>query len=189
MLQLHRQFVGAGCKSDSSYGEMPTTSRKSKGPWQTLSSEYITYRLSTSVGPDSWLRRFGFYGTFATKSCARHLMTACISLGFSFPAWLWAKSFGFEFFFCLPGHIKMQNRVDLQSPFLSACKAGDLRLIRQHLADRSGSVTDRSLCTGQTPLLVCGSSGWNRRYNSDAGAMLTGSIVSTYLARHRGRSS
>jgi hypothetical protein len=35
-----------------------------------------------------------------------------------------------------------------------ACQQGDVAMIRQHLLDKTGRVTDTTNCTGATPLLV-----------------------------------
>ncbi|KAH6892431.1 ankyrin repeat-containing domain protein [Thelonectria olida] len=109
---------------------------------------------SQSIGPESWFRRMGFYGAVTTKSCSQYLLVAYISLGYKFPPWLWLKSFDFELTLTVPAFIRMQNRVSIDSPFMVACSKGDVPQIRQHLMNKSGSVGDRSSCTGQTPLLL-----------------------------------
>ena len=110
-------------------------------------SQYIVY-------PWSWLRRLGLYGTFKSRSYSQCLLDADIYLGYQFPTWLWSKSIDFQLQIRIPSFIRMQNRVSADSPFIVACRQGDTDRIRQHLADRSGSVGDRLSCTGETPLMV-----------------------------------
>lgn len=50
--------------------------------------------------------------------------------------------------------LRIQNRVALTSPLMRACQIGDVALIRQIIKDKHGSVHDRSMCHGTTPLIV-----------------------------------
>lgn len=101
-----------------------------------------------------WLRQLGFYGRVHTKSYSQCLLDADIFLGYQFPAWLWSKSIDFELQIRIPSFIRMQNRVLVDSLWMVACRRGDIDRMRQHLADKSGSVGDRLSCSGQTPLMV-----------------------------------
>lgn len=101
-----------------------------------------------------WLRQLGFYGTVHTRSYSQCRLDADIFLGYQFPTWLWSKSIDLQLQIRIPSFIRMQNRVPADSPFIVACRQGDTDRIRQHLADRSGSVGDRLICTGETPLMV-----------------------------------
>ena len=121
-------------------------------------------RWYITLGVDSVPRWLGFYGYFAfTTSTNAWISRLCF--GYCPPAWLCSKSVALELGLSnlatgdsgiqfLPGHIRLQNRVALDSPFMTACQRGDVRSIRQHLADRTGSVGDRTTCYGKTPLLV-----------------------------------
>lgn len=100
-----------------------------------------------------WLQQFGFYGR-VHSSHSQSLLDANIFLGYQFPTWLWSKSIEFELQLRIPSFLKMQNRVLADSPWMVACRQGDIDRMRQHLADKSGSVGDRLTCTGQTPLMV-----------------------------------
>ncbi|KAK0710074.1 hypothetical protein B0T26DRAFT_723981 [Lasiosphaeria miniovina] len=98
-----------------------------------------------------WL---GFYGKVALISRPRAFLAASVFLGFKFPAWLWAKSFNFEFRVLILGLVRAQNRVPIYSPLMVACLDGDVPQIRQHLRDGVGALGDRSTCAGRTPLMV-----------------------------------
>ena len=100
------------------------------------------------------LRWFGFYGEIMMRSSAQYLFAASANLGYKLPAWLWAQSFDIEFSIFIPHFIRPQRRVPLDSPFLTACRNGDVWQIRQCLSDRVGAVSDRAMCNGMTPLLV-----------------------------------
>jgi len=95
--------------------------------------------------PESWVRWLGFYWKTTKTS---------LVLGYKFPTWLWGKSFDVELPRSIPSYIRLQNRVLADSPLMLACRLGDVPLIRQHLYDGVGSVTDRDYCTGKTPLMV-----------------------------------
>jgi hypothetical protein len=55
----------------------------------------------------------------------------------------------------LPGFIKVQNQVSVDSPFMKACASGDTLLISQYLKEDPELVNNRTICSGKTPLLVC----------------------------------
>ncbi|KAK3361617.1 ankyrin repeat-containing domain protein [Lasiosphaeria ovina] len=84
----------------------------------------------------------------------RALLAASVFLGFKFPAWLWAKSFDVGFQVLIPGMVRAQNRVPIDSPLMVACRNGDVPQIRQHLRDGVGALGDRTSCTGRTPLMT-----------------------------------
>lgn len=106
------------------------------------------------LGMGPMLHRLGFYGEITTKSSREHFFAASIYLGYKLPTWLWARTFDVEFRISVPRLIRLQRRVPLNSPFLNACRNGDVWKIRQHLCDGVGFVGDRAMCNGMTPLLV-----------------------------------
>jgi hypothetical protein len=123
-------------------------------------------QVACLVITDTWLRTFGFYGSFSFKWCDNRLHKSRVSVGYKFPSWLLAKSInlGFEISSTVlgegglqvdSGYLRLQNQVPEDSPFMLACRRGDLDAIRQHLADRTGHVGDRTMTHGNTPLLVC----------------------------------
>lgn len=88
-----------------------------------------------------------------------------IQLGFKMPSWLYSGSVDLRAEFTrlseqqigikiLESEIKIQSRVPMDSSFMIACKSGNVKLIKQHLLEKTGSVRDRTLSTGSTPLLV-----------------------------------
>jgi hypothetical protein len=114
---------------------------------------------------NSLLRKLGFYGSLSMTS-SDEFWHARLQLGYNLPMWFLSKSLsiyfhlasvGMEEIGCqvLPGHIRLQNRVPFDSPFLRACRQGDTKLINQHLLHRTGSVNERAWCSGRTPLMVC----------------------------------
>ena len=54
----------------------------------------------------------------------------------------------------LPGFIRVQNQVSVDSPFMKACATGDTLLISQYLKEDPELVNNRTICSGKTPLLV-----------------------------------
>jgi len=115
---------------------------------------------------DSFLRNLGFYGYFVLDSnCPRWTARACV--GYRTPEWLssWSVSCGLELtssalsskelgISITSGYMRIQNRVSINSDFMRACQRGDVELVRQNLANGTGSVRDRTVCLGKTPLLV-----------------------------------
>ncbi|KAI0377677.1 ankyrin repeat-containing domain protein [Hypomontagnella monticulosa] len=136
------------CQASSSIANHHT-SRSRSGPRNQQSRHKATF---VSLSP--WLMRMGFYANLVTRSSRRCWIEAYVSLGYKFPSWFLAKSIDFEFRFSLPRYITLQNRVNISSSFMTACSQGNVCKIRVCLAERSGSVRDRSLCTGKTPLLL-----------------------------------
>ncbi|KAK0638925.1 ankyrin repeat-containing domain protein [Cercophora newfieldiana] len=108
----------------------------------------------TVLGLGPALRWMGFYGEIAARSSPQHLLAASVYLGYKFPSWLWARSFDVEFGIFIPRLIRPQRRVPLNSPFLNACRNGDLWQMRQFLCDGVGLIGDRAMCNGVTPLLL-----------------------------------
>lgn len=86
-----------------------------------------------------WLQQFGFYGR-VHSSHSQSLLDANIFLGYQFPTWLWSKSIEFELQLRIPSFLKMQNRVLADSPWMVACRQGDIDRMRQHLADNQGQL-------------------------------------------------
>jgi len=113
---------------------------------------------------DSVLRRAGFYGHFiftSSENDTKRKRILCV--GFCLPSWMTSKSVSLEIELTsfsisqelmLSECIRIQNRVSIDSPLMTACRNGDVELIRQHLVDGNGHVNDRTLCSGKTPLLV-----------------------------------
>lgn len=112
----------------------------------------------------SFLRNHGFYSWLIKESRAESAdsqTTFC--LGFGFPAWLripWI-SLALVFITVFLKHewriqwsLRVQRRVSVQSPLMKACAGGDVALMRQLLNSGQGSIDDRTMCLGRTPLLV-----------------------------------
>ena len=123
------------------------------------------YRRLAVIRADSWLRSFGFYGSFCPASTSDGSKRARIVFGFKPFVQLCKKSlhlhvelvalFSQELALkILPGAMTLQNRVSHDSQFMIACRKGDVKLIQQHLTAHAGSVHDRTICTGTTPLMV-----------------------------------
>ena len=132
---------------------------------QSVSSLSNINRKQAIIKADSWLRFLGFYGSIHLISSAQRSTRARVMIGFKPPTWmcnasidlaaefatLSSQEFGLRL---LPGEIKIQARISPTSPFMLACLHGDVKLIEQHLKEKTGSVRDRTTCTGTTPLLV-----------------------------------
>ncbi|KAI9891583.1 MAG: hypothetical protein M1814_002517 [Vezdaea aestivalis] len=117
------------------------------------------------INSDSYLRKLGLYGSFTLATRTGEECQAQIQFGFELPTWLYtgsvdiqveisrltAQEFGIKL---SRGEIKVQNRVPDDSPFMMACRNGDIELIRQHLQERTGNIRSRTMCTGSTPLLL-----------------------------------
>ena len=117
------------------------------------------------LGVDSWLRYLGFFGSYSVSNFSFDQRKTKIVFGYNLPSWLSGKTFYLDLRYVsgvardldlkiLPGRIRVQNRVPLDCSFMQACKRGDLPLIEQHVRDKTGSVHDRTICAGATPLLV-----------------------------------
>jgi hypothetical protein len=111
---------------------------------------------------DSWLRRLGFY---CAATCSTTLNDACIfniSMGFNPSLYITRKTLSMNLDFLrlgssvsiLPGSIRIQNQVPLDSLFMRACEKGDEPLIRQYVQEDSEILNSRAMCSGKTPLLV-----------------------------------
>lgn len=117
------------------------------------------------LGADSWLRKLGFYGSITATATADKNKTTRIYWGYKPPLWMLRKDISFDVeFACLEscwseihirsGYIRAQNQVPANTPFMTACKGGNVALIQQYLREGNGSVRDRVICSGKTPLLV-----------------------------------
>lgn len=118
------------------------------------------------VYSDSHLRRFGFYGSFTRATHAgSEQQQFQVKLGFKLPTWLTVNSIDVIIEFSRlsaqevginisRGEIKLQNRVPDGSSWMIACKNGDVKLMKQHLLEGTGSLRDKTTSTGSTPLLV-----------------------------------
>ena len=129
------------------------------------SASYGIHRRLAVIKTDSWLRRLGLYGSFCLASNDGACQKVKIVIGYKFLMWLSSTSvdlvaevaslssqgFGLRI---LPGDIRIQRRIHHDSPFILACINGDVHSIEQHLKERTGSVRDRTICTGMTPLMV-----------------------------------
>jgi len=121
-------------------------------------------RRGVLTGVDRLLRQWGFYGHFVTESSTISSETR-ICVGYYPPAWFCSKTIsleleikrfltgetGIEIGLC---RVRIRNRVPLDASFMVACLRGDVRSIQQHLADGTGHVGNRAMCSGKTPLLV-----------------------------------
>lgn len=112
---------------------------------------------------DCWLRRWGFYGSVNTVSTTDDVDTLQIHVGYKLPSWtgkvisayLQFARLQFGSSICiLPGYIRVQNQVPLESRFMSACRGGDVSTIEECLRNNAGVLYDRTICRGKTPLLV-----------------------------------
>ena len=142
----------------SSIGEVRTGNISStrNNPLKSLPNEY---RLV-----DSWLRRLGFYGSITFLSTMDDLNLTRIILGYNVPIWNRAVTLLLQLAFLgncwsnisiLPGYIRIQNRVPMESRFMTACRKGDVEHIRQCLDEEGMQILDnRTTCSGKTPLLV-----------------------------------
>jgi hypothetical protein len=142
-------------KSEKSRVKLPIEGRPS-----------ISETRSLVLGVDNWLRNMGVFGSY-TYAAGADMWRRELKIGFNLPTWLWLKCVlvelrlmnpapGVTGFRLQPSQICLQNRVPIESPFMVACRNGDVDLIQQHLRAGSGRVHDRTICTGQTPLLVSG---------------------------------
>ncbi|OIW28315.1 ankyrin [Coniochaeta ligniaria NRRL 30616] len=143
--------------------EVRQTDEKAVSPAMPHSS--ATQQRSAAVALGSLLHLLGFYGSISKRYGVDGLMEGFLFLGYKLPTWIVAKAFEFEIRFryitsnslhvsYLPGGIRIQNRVPLGSPLLTASRNGDVAQIAQILRDGRGSVRDRSACSGKTPLLL-----------------------------------
>lgn len=114
---------------------------------------------------DNWLRRLGFYGSFTSIVRVATEDEVRIHIGFRIPQWVSTKSIDICLEFSrlsaqaygiriLGGEIELQNRVSDDSLFMTACRKGDTKLIKQLLDEKTASVRYRTESTGSTPLLV-----------------------------------
>ncbi|KAJ5683077.1 hypothetical protein N7462_006242 [Penicillium macrosclerotiorum] len=120
----------------------------------------------TVIGVDSWIRKIGLYGSFSLVSSVDNKeWKSSVCIGFKPPTWISSKSIAIDIHLAraeflgggiriLPGSIRLQNQVRLESPFMTACSSGDIKLIAQHLAEGTGQLGDRAICCGKTPLLL-----------------------------------
>lgn len=88
-----------------------------------------------------------------------------VCFGFKPSTWISSKSIAIDFHFVraeflgdgiriLSGSVSLQDQVPLASPFMTACSAGDVQLIVQHLAEGTGQLGDMPICSGKPPLVV-----------------------------------
>lgn len=154
------KFSLSTCLATNSNSNLRTTTELRQCP--RISGQRHIYNLF--IESDSWMRNIGLYGSFTTVYEPSGWQ-ARLQVGFRFPVWLFWKDIsinlqlanlrlGQQGISILPSSIRMQNRVPIDSPLLSACLNGKTEEIKQLLRDHAGNVDDRSLCTGQTPLLV-----------------------------------
>lgn len=121
------------------------------------------YRL---LAVDSFLRKRGFYGYFVfnTRQESWNMRTC---MGYNPPAWpnlstSWLASCGAELsnrtilpsefgFSVTSAYVRVKNCVSIDSPFMRACRLGDVGLISQSLANGSGRLAGRTMSTGRHP--------------------------------------
>lgn len=117
------------------------------------------------LSADSWLRMFGFYYATTSSISVDNQQAIRIWMGYKPPfcitrkvllSYLHVLCFGNSAFniSILPGFIRVQNQVHIDSPFMKACVTGDSALIRQHVEEDREVLHDRTICSGKTPLLV-----------------------------------
>ncbi|KAI1131071.1 ankyrin repeat-containing domain protein [Nemania abortiva] len=110
-------------------------------------------------------RWMGFVSAFTCAVDVRRRWTSRLVIGFQPPIWTWLQSVLFQLDLAAPlngatgfrivsGHLYLQNRVPVDSPFMAACQRGDIPLMRQCLADQPWTLRDRAISTGETPLLL-----------------------------------
>ena len=132
-------------------------------------STVVARRQHYVLGIDSLLRKLGVYGRFIVED-KQGIWNLRVCIGYRPPFWLitlapWSLSLNAELsnissltgelgISITSGYVKVQNRVPIDSPFMVACRTGDIQLMRQSLRKGHGYVSDRSMCTGKTPLLV-----------------------------------
>lgn len=130
---------------------------------------YQNRRIRSSLfKANSLLRTSGLYGWLITEGCKGDMGNrTLICLGLCFPLWLMLVAITLEFSITsapTPNNwpfrwsLQVQNRVLIDSPLMKACQQGNVSLIRQILEEGSGSINDRTICSGKTALLVTTSS-------------------------------
>lgn len=128
-------------------------------------NDLTLHHASWDIAQWPLLKLLGFYGYSSTRLKANGEINGQYRLGFKFPPYLWAvvcelelgytkSSPGQISFTYLPGIIRYQNQVSLDSPLMVACQLGTLDHVSRILRGRQGSVHDRATCCGKTPLLV-----------------------------------
>ena len=127
--------------------------------------KYVAQSARVSlVNANSFWRRSGFYGCLIQQQrSAAATSTTVISLGFCMYLWLAILSVTFELIMSdarsqsgwkIDWHIRVRNRVGMESPLMQACQIGDVIQIQQILNERRGRVNDQAIYSGKTALLV-----------------------------------
>ncbi|KAI0105009.1 ankyrin repeat-containing domain protein [Nemania sp. FL0031] len=110
-------------------------------------------------------RWMGFLGAFTYAVDVQHQWRSRLVFGFQPPTWTWLQSMVFQLDLAAPlngasgfritsGHLYLQNRVPVDSPFMAACQRGDIFLMKQYLTDQPWALRDKTISTGETPLLL-----------------------------------
>lgn len=157
---------------------LPLVLRRSECPLRPTSHTVKVQRKIAVVRADSWLRTLGLYGSLIITSVPDSSAAIRVVIGFKLPSWMLHTSIDFKLEISrlsaqelgvriLPGEIRDQNWVSRESTFMTACANGDVGLMRQCLQEKSGSLRDKTACTGSTPLMV------GKSYRSDYGCVLT----------------
>jgi Ankyrin repeat len=129
---------------------------------RTIKSQIDNLHKRTLFSVDSALRSKGFYGYFSFKANSND-SRRLLCIGFCPPSWLMMKSISLELEltnltisneWILSKKLRIQNRVYGDSPLMLACREGNVEQIRDHLIHGRGSIFDRTLQTGKTPLMV-----------------------------------
>ena len=131
---------------------------------QTVASSLVSEHRISLIRADSLLRKLGFFGCFVTV-LQGHESKQIKRIGFCPPPWLFSSTTSLELeisrtltnyssFLSSSWRLVVQNRVSKSSRFMLDCRKGDLEGIKQALRDGTGSLHDRTICRGQTPLLV-----------------------------------
>ena len=131
-----------------------------------MQQDSLTVRQSCNNIPlHSFLHSMGFYGFYSIKTAESGAVKVKYRLGYKFSTFLWPGAFELEFGYVkttpgsvtltyIPGFFRYQNQVSLDSPLMTACRYGTVEQVSQILRQRKGSVRDRAICGGKTPLLV-----------------------------------
>ncbi|KAI1770949.1 ankyrin repeat-containing domain protein [Hypoxylon cercidicola] len=120
---------------------------------------------SVLLDHDNWFRKLGFSGAYSSVYDIQRRWSSTISLGYQPPTWMSLSSIlielklaglpdGMTGFKIVSGNITIQNRVPISSPFMAACKSGDIAMMKQCLGEQPWAIGNRSICTGKTPLLL-----------------------------------
>ncbi|CAI6286616.1 unnamed protein product [Periconia digitata] len=153
--------IQANMRKISHSGSQVATTGSSLALYRPPRSHGVTLATPPEVyAIDPWLRWLGFYGVFSWFTDRQRHRYLQMFIGYKLPVFgkclsLYTQlSWSTSHVSIQPCHIRLQNRIPIDSPFLTACRKGDARMIKQ-LVDADGwLVNTRSSCKGVTPLLL-----------------------------------